>query len=145
MAVKFSKLERQNLMRKKPLSKKPRKHRYAKRKISPELRAKKSAQLKRDRKSREPNMKVGLYMSHYVNGMRYGPGIVTLPRVLAQQFVREEQAQVEEERKLHGTRAALIGGVGPTGAHSVIEVPPETFDYSLGEYAGIGRVSGKTN
>lgn len=129
------------MVTKKPLTtlhKKPRKRR-----ISKELRARKAAQMKLNRRSRqpsEPNMKVSLRMSHFINGIRFGPGTIIVKQGVAHQFLREEQQQINQEAALYSTKATLIGPRGPTGTHTTREVAPETFDFSLANAQEIEKI-----
>ncbi len=72
-------------------------------------------------------------MNHFVNGQMYGPGRVTLPSSLAQQFLGEEEKQAQQLSDLHTSKAVIIGRPGRTGAVTTTRVAPETFDDSMGD------------
>lgn len=107
--------------------------RKVKRRLTTEARAKRAAQMKVNRKSPEPNVKITLCLAHYVNGKAYGPGTITLKRSLAQQFRGEEEKQAQAEKDLYTTKSTIIGKVGPTGAHSTYRVADDLFDESLAD------------
>lgn len=114
-----------------PLTEGHKRKRKVKRRLTPEARAKRAAQMKLNRKTQEPNVKVTLYMAHFVNGKTYGPGQIVVKSSLAQQFTGEEEKQIQAEKDLFSTKSTVIGGRGPTGLYTTHRVPDELFDDSF--------------
>lgn len=124
--------------RAKPLTESPtvpakKRKRKVRRKLTVAARAKRAAQMKVNRKNTEPNVKIALHIQHFVNGITFGPGIVTLKRSLAWQFKGEEERFLQAERDLFTTKSTVIGRPGPTGSYSTHRVPDELFDESLSD------------
>lgn len=87
---------------------------------------------------------VTLRSEHIINGVRYGPGRgITLPFELAQALLNAEGRAIEGEEAFRGTKAAIIGGRTPQGAHRIIEIPGEVFADAMNVVAPADRVSGK--
>ena len=63
-------------------------------------RANRAANMRKVRLSQESNLTVTLRMEHFVNGRVFGPGKITVLRSLGQQFLKEEEAQIEQQRNL---------------------------------------------
>ena len=94
-------------------------------------RANRAANMKRVRLSQESNLTVTLRMEHFVNGRVFGPGKITVLRSLGQQFLKEEEAQIEQQRNLFSDRGVIIGKRGPTGYHTLTEVDPGSFELPM--------------
>ncbi len=101
--------------------------------VSKATRAKYAAQMKINRKSREPVLEAILRMRHFVNGVVFGPGKIKGPQSQIQQFLGDEEKQDQQQRDLFTDKATIVGKRGPTGFLSTRQVAPETFDISLGE------------
>ncbi len=117
---------------KKPLKTKGGK-RKGKRKVksTATARANRAANMLKVRRSQESHLVVALRMQHFVNGTVYGPGKIKVLRSLGTQFMKEEAAQIEQQRNLFNGRGVIIGKVGPTGHHTLMEVDPDTFELPM--------------
>ena len=115
---------------KKPLETKGGK-RKCKRKSTKQARANRAANMRKVRMSQESKLTVALRMQHFVNGIVYGPGKITILRSLATQFAKEEAEQIAQQRNLFNGRGVIIGKVGPTGFHSLVDVDPDTFELPM--------------
>ncbi len=117
---------------KKPLKTKAGK-RKGKRKVksTATARANRAANMLKVRRSQESHLVVALRMQHFVNGQVYGPGKIKVLRSLGQQFMKEEAAQIEQQRNLFNGRGVIIGKVGPTGFHTLVDVDPDTFELPM--------------
>ena len=113
---------------KKPLATKGGKR---KRKSTKQARANRAANMRKVRMSQESKLTVALRMQHFVNGIVYGPGKITILRSLATQFAKEEAEQIAQQRNLFNGRGVIIGKVGPTGFHSLVDVDPDTFELPM--------------
>ena len=102
-----------------------------KKKSTKQARANRAANMLKVRRSQESHLVVALRMQHFVNGQVYGPGKIKVLRSLGQQFMKEEAAQIEQQRNLFNSRGVIIGKVGPTGFHSLVDVDPDTFELPL--------------
>ena len=102
-----------------------------KKKSTKQARANRAANMLKVRRSQESHLVVALRMQHFVNGIVYGPGKIKVLRSLGQQFMKEEAAQIQQNRDLFNGRAVIIGKVGPTGRHNLIEVDPDTFELPM--------------
>ncbi len=94
-------------------------------------RANRAANMRKVRLSQESNLTVTLRMEHFVNGRVFGPGKITVFRSLGQQFLKEEEAQIEQQRNLFSDRGVIIGKRGPTGYHTLTEVDPGSFELPM--------------
>ena len=113
---------------KKPLKTKAGKR---KKKSTKQARANRAANMLKVRRSQESHLVVALRMQHFVNGQVYGPGKIKVLRSLGQQFMKEEAAQIEQQRNLFNGRGVIIGKVGPTGFHTLVDVDPDTFELPM--------------
>ena len=102
-----------------------------KRKSTKQARANRAANMRKVRVSQESKLTVALRMQHFVNGIVYGPGKITILRSLATQFAKEEAEQIAQQQNLFNGRGVIIGKVGPTGFHSLIDVDPDTFELPM--------------
>ena len=116
------------MITKKPLKTKGGKR---KRKSTKQARANRAANMRKVRMSQESHLVVALRMQHFVNGQVYGPGKIKVLRSLGQQFMKEEAAQIEQQRNLFNGRGVIIGKVGPTGFHTLVDVDPDTFELPM--------------
>jgi hypothetical protein len=78
-----------------------------------------------------PKVQVTLQLRHYVNQKPYGPGVVTVSKEMAQQFMQTEQEMAAQELSLVQQRAFIITA-GPYGPIKR-EVPWQRFDTILNQ------------
>jgi hypothetical protein len=71
---------------------------------------------------------VRLTMRHYINGIAYGPGEVSLPFNTATGLLHTEGHAGVVEEQFQGAKAAIIGPRHPVRGQTFTEVAPETFD-----------------
>jgi hypothetical protein len=74
---------------------------------------------------------VRLTMRHFINGVVYGPGDVSVANNLAQGMLHTEGHAAAVEEQFQGAKAAIIGP-RRAGGTTFTEVAPETFDDSWG-------------
>jgi hypothetical protein len=74
-----------------------------------------------------PLVHLTLQTQHSINGRRYGPGAVTVPRAVADVLCSQESNALASDHVLHQSRSAIIGAGG-----RMIVTPNEFFDGAMG-------------
>lgn len=73
-------------------------------------------------------IQVTLRAKHCINGQVYGPGVVTVPRKVADGLREQEGRAAQHDALFASTRACIIGPGRVKGTLGVREVAPEFFD-----------------
>lgn len=89
---------------------------------------------------------ITLLTHHNINDNHYGPGVVTVPRVVAQELLnREYQVRMSEARFRRDDIGVIIGARTAQGSIKTYEIPGALFDETYGRMNPTESISGKNS